>query len=159
MSHSSNNIWVHLVFTTKYRAPLIKPDFEERLFRFIAKQLIEIGCFVEEINGVPDHIHILFRLSPTKSISEVTKKLKGSSSFWVNDQKLSKERFSWQTGYFTSSVSEFYVEKIKSYIKRQKEHHGITKQTTEEELLYLNSILSPHDFSHGYVTSKKNIMK
>ena len=141
MSHSFNNIWVHLVFTTKNREPLIKQDFEERLYRFMTKQLVEMDCFVEEINGVRDHMHILIRLSPTKSISEVAKQLKGSSSFWVNDQKLSEQKFGWQTGYGSFSVGEFYVEKIKNYIRNQKEHHGFKKQTTEEELLYLNCIL------------------
>jgi putative transposase len=143
MSHSFNNIWVHVVFTTKNREPLIKQECEDKLFRFMTKQLIKMGCFVEEINGVPDHVHLLFKLSPTKSISEVVKQLKGSSSFWINSQKTSTEKFGWQTGYGSFSVSEFYVEKIKSYIKRQKEHHKIKKQTSEEELLYLNSVLNP----------------
>jgi putative transposase len=142
MSHSFNNIWVHVVFTTKNREPFIKQDFEERLFRFMTKQLVDMGCFVEEINGVQDHVHVLFKLSPTKSISEVTKQLKGSSSFWINEQKLTNLKFGWQTGYGSFSVSEFYVEKIKNYIRNQKEHHGTKKQTTEEELLYLNSILN-----------------
>ena len=142
MSHSFNNIWVHVVFTTKNREPFIKQNFEDRLFRFMTKQLVDMGCFVEEINGVEDHLHILFKLSPTKSISEVTKQLKGSSSFWINDQKLTKLKFGWQTGYGSFSVSAFFVEKIKNYIRNQKEHHGKKKQTTEEELLYLNSILN-----------------
>ena len=141
MSHSFNNIWVHLVFTTKQREPFITADFEDRLFRFLKDQLIEMGCYVEAINGVPDHIHILIKLSPTKSISEVTKQIKGSSSFWINDKKLTKQKFGWQTGYGSFSVSEFYVKKIKKYIQNQKEHHGTKNQTTEEELLYLNSIL------------------
>ena len=139
MSHSFNNIWVHVVCNTKDRMPFIKEEFEPGLFRFMTKELVEMGCYVEEINGVADHVHVLFRLSPTKSISEVMKQLKGSSSFWINDKKLSEEKFSRQTGYASFSVSEFYVEKIKNYIQRQKEHHGVKKQTTEEEILYLNS--------------------
>lgn len=139
MSHSFNNIWVHVVCNTKDKTPFIKEEFEPGLFRFMTEQLIEMGCYVEEINGVPDHVHMLFRLSPTKSISEVMKQLKGSSSFWINEKKLTEEKFSWQTGYASFSVSEFYVEKIKNYIQRQKEHHGVKKQTTEEEILYLNS--------------------
>lgn len=142
MSHSFNNIWVHLVFTTKHREPFITSDIEDRLFRYLRDQLIEMGCYVEAINGVPDHIHILIKLSPTKSISEVTKQLKGSSSFWINDKKLTKLKFGWQTGYGSFSVSKFYVEKIKNYIQNQKEHHGKKKETTKEELLYLNDILN-----------------
>ncbi len=139
MSHSFNNIWVHVICNTKDKAPFIKEEFEPGLFRFMTKQLVDLGCYVEEINGVPDHVHILFRLSPTKSISEVMKQLKGSSSFWINDKKLTEQRFSWKPGYSSFSVSEFYVEKIKNYIRKQKEHHGIKRQTTEEEILYLNS--------------------
>jgi putative transposase len=54
---------------------------------------------------MPDHIHALFLLNPQKSISEVIKQIKGSSSHFVNHQNLIDEKFAWQTGYAAYSVS------------------------------------------------------
>jgi putative transposase len=96
MSHSLNKIWVHVVIRTKNRAEIIKGELEENLYRFLNKQLIELGCFVKAINGVPDHIHLLFLLSPKRSVSEVMKQIKGSSSHWINSEKLTKEKFEWK---------------------------------------------------------------
>ena len=60
-------------------------------------ELIGSGCPVRVINGMPDHLHCLFLLNPQKSIAEIIKQVKGSTSHWVNEQDLIKEKFSWQT--------------------------------------------------------------
>src|SRR5690606_6486220 len=75
------------------------------------------------INGMPDHIHCLFLLSPQKSIADVVKQIKGSSSHFINQNNLIAEKFSWQTGYAAFSVSESVAEKVFRYIKNQKAHH------------------------------------
>ena len=144
MSHSLNKIYVHAVFRTKYNEPMITEEIEKNLFPFLKNQLVEMGCYEIAINGISNHIHLLFLLSPKKSISEVAKQLKGSSSHWINELKLTDQKFEWQTGYGCFSVSEYHVEKITKYIQNQKEHHKVKKYNKEdEELLYLNSILNP----------------
>ena len=75
------------------------------------------------INGMPDHIHCLFVMSPQKSIAEIIKQVKGSSSYFINQNNLIPEKFSWQTGYAAYSVSESIVEKVFLYIKNQRQHH------------------------------------
>ena len=70
-----------------------------------------------------DHVHCLFLLSAQKSISEVIKQVKGSTSHWVNEQNIISEKFAWQTGYAAYSVSESQLEKVYQYILNQKEHH------------------------------------
>ncbi len=144
MSHSLNKIWVHVVFRTKYSEPFITEQIENKIYNFLRKQLIEMDCYVNNINGMPNHIHMLFLLNQKKSMSEVMQQLKGSSSFWINKQELTKRKFEWQTGYASFSVSEFHIETISNYIKNKKEHHGQKKyQKEEEELLYLNSLINP----------------
>jgi len=69
---------------------------------------------------MPDHIHCLFLLNPQKSISEVIKQIKGSSSHYVNQTNLISQKFAWQTGYAAYSVSESVLEKTFSYIQNQK---------------------------------------
>jgi REP element-mobilizing transposase RayT len=80
---------------------------------------------------MPDHIHCLFLLSPQKSIAEVIKQIKGSSSHYINQNNFIAYKFAWQTGYASFSVSESIVEKVFEYIKNQKSHHQ--KKTFQQE--------------------------
>ncbi|HET6242917.1 MAG: IS200/IS605 family transposase [Bacteroidetes bacterium] len=131
MPHSFNKIWIHAIWATKMRVPMIHLPIEQKIYQFISEQLREQGCPVRIINGMPDHIHCLFLLNPQKSIAEVIKQIKGSSSHFVNQCDLIPEKFSWQTGYASYSVSESVVEKVFQYIKNQKQHHH--KKTYEKE--------------------------
>ncbi len=123
MGHSFDKIWIHSIWSTKQRANLILPDIEKKIYCFISEQFREIGCPVRIVNGMPDHIHCLFLLNPQKSIAEVIKQIKGSSSHFINQNKLTVDKFSWQTGYAAYSISESVIEKVFNYIKNQKEHH------------------------------------
>ena len=141
MSHSYNKIWIHAVWSTKNRQPLIKEAVEDRIFSLVSNQLKEVGCPVRIINGMPDHIHTLFLLNPRKSIAEVIKQIKGSSSHFINQENIITEKFAWQTGYAAFSVSESAVEKVFEYIKNQKQQHQKrTFQKEYEEFIKLHNI-------------------
>ena len=86
MSHSYQKIWVHTVWATKNRMPLIHQSFEQELYNFISEQLREQNCSVSIVNGVENHIHCLFLLNHTHSISEIIKQIKGSSSHFINQK-------------------------------------------------------------------------
>jgi REP element-mobilizing transposase RayT len=131
MPHSFNKIWIHAIWATKERAPIIKSTVENKIHQFISDQLRDQGCPIRIINGMPDHIHCLFLLSPTKSIAEIIKQVKGTSSHYVNQSNLINEKFAWQTGYAAYSVSESGVDKVFEYIKNQKKRHQ--KKTFEQE--------------------------
>lgn len=131
MPHSFNKIWIHAIWATKERMPLIHQNIEQKVYQYISEQLREQGCPVRIINGMPDHVHCLFLLSPQKSISEVIKQIKGSSSHFINQNNFIAEKFAWQTGYAAFSVSESIVEKVFEYIKNQKSHHQ--KRTCQQE--------------------------
>ena len=131
MSHSFNKIWIHAIWATKERLPLLHQNSEQKVYPFIAEQLRELGCPVKIINGMPDHIHCLFLLNPQKSVADVIKQIKGSSSHYINEHNIISDKFSWQTGYAAYSVSESVVEKVFQYIKTQKEHHQ--KKTYQQE--------------------------
>ena len=113
------------------RAPLIAHAIEYTLYQFITAQLRELGCPARIINGMPDHIHCLFLLSPQKSVADVIKQVKGSSAHFINHNDLIPEKFSWQTGYAAFSVSQSGAEKVFQYIKNQKQHHR--QKTAEQE--------------------------
>ena len=124
MPHSFIKIWIHAIWATKERYPLINPIVEMPLFNEMRKQFIEMGCPVRIINGMPDHVHCLFLLNAQKTIADVIKQIKGSSSHWVNEQNIITEKFAWQTGYAAYSVSESQLEKVFKYIRNQKSHHA-----------------------------------
>jgi len=123
MPHSYNKIWVHAIWSTKERLPLIRPEVEMPLFSFIQNQLKGLGCPVRIVNGIPDHVHCLFLLSMERSVAEIVKQIKGSSSHFINQQEMLDAKFAWQTGYAAYSVSESLVDKVFEYIKNQKQHH------------------------------------
>jgi REP element-mobilizing transposase RayT len=120
-----------VVFSTKDREPLIIKEKEQIIYNFISDQLREMDCPVRIINGMQDHSHLLFLQYPQKSVAEIIKQIKGSSSHWINQRQIIQHQFAWQTGYGVFSVSESQLDKVYLYIKNQKDHHQ--KKTFIEE--------------------------
>jgi len=123
MSQSFTKLWIHAIWATKNRQELIDFSIEKKLYDFIWQELTELGCPVRIINGMPDHVHVLFLQNPQKTITEIVKQIKGSSSHFINREELILEKFAWQTGYAAFSVSESQLNAAYNYIKNQKEHH------------------------------------
>ena len=93
---------------------------------------------------MPEHIHILFLQNPARSIAEIIKKLKGTSSFFINENHLSPQKFYWQPGYAAFGVSESQVQKAYEYIGNQPEHHQKEKFIDEyQHLLVLHGLVLP----------------
>jgi REP element-mobilizing transposase RayT len=131
MGKSYYKIWIHAVWATKNRRPLIIPEVESKVHDFIQKQLVEVGCRVSIVNGMPNHVHCLFLLNPKRTLISIIKQIKGSSSHFINQNDLIERKFAWQTGYGSFSVSESVVDKTYQYIKNQKQHHS--KKSFQEE--------------------------
>jgi REP element-mobilizing transposase RayT len=125
MTKSNSQVWVHAVWSTKNRMRLIDRSFETQLYKFISNQFYEMGCVLKIVNGTQDHIHCLFLMNKTKSIADVIKHVKGSSSFFINQSNFIDDYFIWQRGYPAYAVSEWELDKIYNYIKNQKDHHRL----------------------------------
>nr|WP_228434721.1 transposase [Chryseobacterium defluvii] len=78
---------------------------------------------MDMVNGYSDHCHCLVSLGSNQNIEKIVQLLKGESSYWINKNQLTKEKFSWQDEYFAVSVSESMVESVRNYIKNQEKHH------------------------------------
>ncbi len=142
MPHSFNKLWIHAIWSTKDRLPFIETSIEKRVYEFMSSQFTESGCPVRIINGMPDHIHCLFLLNPQKTITEIIKQVKGSSSHWINPEQLIRDKFAWQTGYAAYSVSESVLDKVYQYIVNQKQHHQKTTFLKEyEEFIKLHGLI------------------
>lgn len=90
------------------------------------------------INGVEDHVHILAKLRPDKSVSDVLRDVKSNASGWMHDVFLDAKDFSWQNGYGAFSVGPSGIERVKAYIANQKVNHG--RQSFEEEFVELLTV-------------------
>jgi putative transposase len=123
MSHSFTKLWIHGIWATKNRKDLIDFSIEKKLYDFIREELIKLGCSVRVINGMPDHVHVLFLHNPQKTISDLVKQIKGSSSHFINSGEFILEKFAWQEGFAAYSVSESQLDVVHNYIKNQKQHH------------------------------------
>ena len=131
MSHSFTKLWIHAIWATKNRKELIDFSIEKKVHNYIHDELIELSCPVRIINGMPDHVHVLFLLNSQKSISDVIRQAKGGSSHCINGESLISEKFAWQKGYAAFAVSESQLELVFNYIKNQKRHH--LKKNGEQE--------------------------
>lgn len=128
--------------------PLIKPDAEKLIFELMYKQFSAMGCRTRIINGMPDHVHCLFLLSPKVSVAEVMKQVKGSTSHFINEHHLINEKFEWQKGYAAFAVSESIVPKVHEYILNQKSHHT-GKASKQEYEAFLRTGLIHIDMFNG----------
>jgi REP element-mobilizing transposase RayT len=130
MSQSLAQIYVHLVFSTKDRASLIQSDVCGDLYAYLAGTLNAIECPAIKVGGMPDHVHILFRLSKNMAVTEVVKAAKIESSKWMKERTGMRD-FAWQSGYGAFSIGASQVEVVVDYISRQQEHHR--HKTFQEE--------------------------
>jgi putative transposase len=90
---------------------------------------------------MPDYVHILFLQNPQKTISDLIKQIKGSSSHFINRQELILEKFAWQNGFAAFSVSESQLDVVHNYIKNQKQHHLKKKGQDEfDEFIKLHGL-------------------
>ena len=135
MPQSLSSILIHLVFSTKHRESLITPDVETDLHDYMGGIFRRCECPSLLIGGTADHIHALFVLSRTKSVASVVEDVKSSSSKWIKTKGALWQNFHWQAGYGAFSVGQSGIEKVKSYIANQKQHHSQTTFQDEYRLL------------------------
>jgi len=124
-------VWLHFVWSTKDRKPLLTNDIRQKIFRHIRENAHEKGIFIDFINGYSDHVHCLISLGAEQTLKQIMQLLKGESSHWINKNALCKEKFAWQDDYFVVSVSESVINNVRDYIKNQEAHHR--QQSFDEE--------------------------
>jgi len=125
-------IWVHLVFSTLNRDPLITKELKERLFTHIRDNALKKDIWLDRTGGGCEHVHCLISLKGEQTISKVAQLIKGESSLWLNKNYFSHSKFNWQDDYWAVSVSESHVEQVRSYIENQEDHHK--NRTFKEEV-------------------------
>jgi len=133
---SMTNIWIHTFFGTRDLVPVILPEFEEFLYAHIRMKIEdEYVSKVRNINGIANHIHVLFQLNPNFPLASILKNVKGESSYWVNENNFIETKFLWQKSYDAYSVSPSDLEKVDAFISNQKAFHRKITFLEEQEMI------------------------
>jgi REP element-mobilizing transposase RayT len=115
--------YLHIIFSTKNREPLIHPPVDAELHSYLGGICNNLDCQVIKVGGYTDHIHILCMLSKKVTIVKLIEELKSHSSKWIKTQGEGYENFYWQDGYGAYSVNPTNIDSVIFYITNQHEHH------------------------------------
>ena len=129
------NLLFHIVYSTKYRKPMIQSAWEDELYGNVGGILRGHKGTLLSMGGNEDHVHLLAKLSPTIAVSDMLRLIKSNSSKMVNETFRPAAAFEWQPGYAAFSVSESQFDRVRQYIRNQKEHHR--KTTFKDEFIQL----------------------
>ena len=116
-------VMIHAVWGTKSRESFLIDEIRSKVNDHIRKNCRSKDIYLDSINGHVDHLHCLFGLNATMSLSRAMQLIKGESAFWINKNELIRHKFEWADEYFAASVSESMLDRVRTYIENQEEHH------------------------------------
>ena len=125
MGQSLTKNYLHIIFSTKHRQPLIHKSVESELHKYLGGICNALECYPVQIGGYDDHVHILCILSKKITLIKLLEELKSNSSKWIKTKGDGFKNFYWQDGYGAFSVSPSNIAELKTYIENQHEHHKI----------------------------------
>ena len=143
MSQSLSKIYIHIVFSTKNRKPILTNQIQKELFPYVATVLRDHQSNAYKVGGFTDHIHIACSLSKTQSATELINIIKTTSSKWLKQRFPELPDFSWQHGYGVFSFGQSGLQAVMKYIENQEEHH--TQQSFKKELI---ALLNKYDIEY-----------
>jgi putative transposase len=150
MAATLTNLLYHIIFSTKDREPLIRSTFREELEKYIAGIVRNEGGILLDIGGMPDHLHLVAKFKPDRSVAELVRLIKANSSRWLNEQHGASGRFAWQSGYGAFSVSQSQIGALQEYVRHQEEHHRTRSfQDEYREFLSRHGIVCDEQYIWG----------
>lgn len=138
---SKTKCLIHLVFATKSRKTTILMPRKAELYNYIFGILKNNNCFVHRINGMSDHVHILFDLNPSIALADIVKAIKRCSTLWLKGNGIFPYFEGWQEGYYAVSVGPDGLNACRQYIVNQEKHHSTSSFLDEIKDLILHSNL------------------
>lgn len=142
MPQSYAGIYIHFVWSTKLRQPLLPKAVHAELFRYIGGIVKDKKSKLLCAGGMEDHVHLLISLGREIDVSTLAREIKTNSSHWLK-AKLG-DTFAWQDGFGAFSVSASNLEKVTRYIENQEaDHHRVTFE--EEFELFLEQYRVEYD--------------
>lgn len=117
------NIGYHLIWCPKYRRKVLVGDVEVRLRELFLERANEIGVSIEQMEVMPDHVHLFVKSPPTLAPHYIVQQLKGASSRILRDEfphLKSRLPTLWTRSYYCESVGHISEDTIRKYIEDQK---------------------------------------
>ena len=141
-------ILYQIVFQTKHWEPTLTKLNRDRLFAFISGILKKKKCFVIQVGGYNNHIHIITNVHPTIAVSQLVKDIKLSASSFIKAEYLFPSFRGWNEGFGAFTYSIDAIEPLKYYVRNQELHHKT--QSSREE--YLQQLKEFHiEFNKKYI--------
>ena len=137
MPQSFAALYVHFVWSTKERVPVLHPELRPRLFDYCGGILKHRKCVLLAANGVLDHVHLLVSIHRMSMVSSLARDIKADSSRWIHENFPDLREFRWQDGYGAFSVGHSQLPSCKVYIRDQERHHGSSLSFKDEFLGFL----------------------
>ena len=124
MRRNFTQLYVHLIWATWDRLPLLDLDVQESIYSVISYECRQMGCHVVSLGGINDHVHLLVGFPASVAIATLVKQIKGSSSHSMTHQIKPNSFFKWQGSYAALTVNPQEIDAVTTYIQRQAEHHN-----------------------------------
>ena len=139
LAHTTWECKYHVVFAPKYRRQAIYGEIKKDVGKILRELCERKGIEIIEAELCPDHIHMLIRIPPKYSVSEIMGYLKGKSSLIIFDRHASLKykygsRHFWCRGYFVDTVGK-NAKKIEEYIRRQLQEDATADQISMKEYI------------------------
>ena len=139
LAHTKWNCKYHIVFAPKYRRQEIYGKIRVEIGKFLRLLCQRKDIEIIEAECCKDHIHMLVRIPPKYSVSQIVGYLKGKSSLMIFDKfanlkyKYGNRHF-WCRGYYVDTVGK-NTKKIKEYIRTQLQEDIVNDQISMKEYI------------------------
>ncbi|MBM4170128.1 MAG: IS200/IS605 family transposase [Ignavibacteria bacterium] len=136
-------VWIHAVWGTKHRYPYLTKEIRGRVLDHIRENARQKEIYIDRLSGHNDHLHCVFGLNADMSIAKALQLMKGEATRWINQERITPVRFEWASEYYAVSVSDSALNRVRSYIANQEEHHRMRSYAEEVE-----GLMQEYDFIH-----------
>ena len=133
MANSYTSLFIHVIFGTHSREPLLTPAVRNQLWPYMGGIARANKFKAITIGGAMDHAHMLILIPALMPVAKAVQLVKAGSSKWIHDNIGPLRNFAWQEGYGAFSIGASQVDDVIAYIDRQEEHHRL--RTFQEEYL------------------------
>lgn len=130
--------------STKGRTRCFGSDNKHKLYNYLFGVLKNNKCFIHEINGTADHVHLLFEIHPSVSLASLVKEMKTASHHWIKTENVFPSFEAWNDGYYAGSISPSQKEVCINYIKNQEAHHSQASLMDEMQIMAFRYGISYH---------------
>ncbi|MBC7236118.1 MAG: IS200/IS605 family transposase, partial [Chloroflexi bacterium] len=116
-------LFYHIVWSTKGRAPILQPDVEPLVYDLVRSKATGLGAVVYALNGMPDHVHLVVAIPPKIAVAQFIGQVKGVAAARFNKREGCLTPLYWQSEYAVFSLDSKRLSNHVAYVNAQKVHH------------------------------------